>query len=103
LRRSGYRKALRAAGLGEINGFYRTGVWSEASGREAVAALFGGKREPPDALFCGNDQIARGAADALREKGPEIAEAAAVVGVDNGGVEQWGREGHGVPTAADER
>src|SRR5215470_15818923 len=83
LRRSGYRKALGAAGLDEIGGFYRPGVWSEESGREAVAALFNGKREAPDALFCGNDQIARGAADALREKGLDIPETVAIVGFDN--------------------
>ena len=83
LRRSGYRKALGAAGLDEIDGFYRSGVWSEQSGREAVAALFDGKAEPPDALFCGNDQIARGAADALRERAIYVPESVAIVGFDN--------------------
>ena len=37
LRRSGYRSALAEAGLPEIDGFYLSGVWSEAWGREAVA------------------------------------------------------------------
>jgi LacI family transcriptional regulator len=83
LRRSGYRKALRAAGLDEIAGFYRPGVWSEESGRQAVAALFDGRRDPPDALSCGNDQIARGAADALRERGIRVPESVAIVGFDN--------------------
>jgi LacI family transcriptional regulator len=83
LRRSGYRKALRAAGLDEIDDFYRPGVWSEQSGRDAVAALFDGKGEPPDALFCGNDQIARGAADALRERAIDVPDSVAIVGFDN--------------------
>jgi LacI family transcriptional regulator len=40
----------------------------------------------PDALFCGNDQIARGAVDALREMGLAVPEDVAVVGFDNWGV-----------------
>ena len=83
LRRNGYRRALAAAGLAELDGFYRPGVWSEHSGGEAVAVLFDGKRQPPDALFCGNDQIARGAADALREKGIQVPQGVAIVGFDN--------------------
>jgi LacI family transcriptional regulator len=48
-----------------------------------VAELFDGKAEVPDALFCGNDQIARGATDALRERGLRVPEDVAVVGFDN--------------------
>jgi len=85
LRRRGYSEALAGAGLPEIPGFFRNGKWSEESGREAVAELFGpaAKVEPPDALFCGNDQIARGAVEALRELGIAVPEQVAVVGFDN--------------------
>lgn len=83
LRHKGYRDALATAGLPEIEGYYRNGRWSEASGREAVAALFDGKTDVPDALFCGNDQIARGATDALRERGLRVPDDVAVVGFDN--------------------
>lgn len=83
LRHRGYRDALAAAGLPEIEGYYRNGTWSEAWGRQAVAALFDGKGDVPDALFCGNDQIARGATDALRERGVSVPGAVAVVGFDN--------------------
>jgi LacI family transcriptional regulator len=83
LRHRGYRDALAAAGLSEIAGYYRNGKWSEAWGREAVASLFDGKAEVPDALFCGNDQIARGATDALRERGVTVPDQVAVVGFDN--------------------
>lgn len=83
LRHRGYRDALAAARLPEIEGYYRNGKWSEAWGREAVAALFDGKGEVPDALFCGNDQLARGATDALRERGVSVPGAVAVVGFDN--------------------
>jgi LacI family transcriptional regulator len=83
LRRDGYRKALAAAGIGEVDGFYLPGVWSEGWGREAVAQLFKGRRAPPDAIFCGNDQIARGAADALRERGTTVPDSVSIVGFDN--------------------
>jgi LacI family transcriptional regulator len=84
LRRSGYRKALRAAGLDERDGFYLSGAWSEGWGREAVERLFPPDRwATPDAIFCGNDQIARGIADALRERGVRVPEEVALVGFDN--------------------
>ena len=83
LRHRGYRDALAGAGLHEIDGYYLNGKWSEAWGREAVASLFDGKAEVPDALFCGNDQIARGVTDALRERGVTVPDQVAVVGFDN--------------------
>jgi LacI family transcriptional regulator len=83
LRRAGYRAAIAAAGLPEIDGFYLSGVWSEAWGRDAAARLFDSGATRPDALFCGNDQIARGAADALREKGVGVPSDVAIVGFDN--------------------
>jgi len=83
LRRNGYFDALATAGLQRIDGFYLSGSWSEAWGREAVAQLFDGGSAPPDALFCGNDQIARGMADALRERGIAVPGDVAIVGFDN--------------------
>jgi LacI family transcriptional regulator len=83
LRRAGYFSALAAAGLPQTDLFYLPGVWSEAWGREAVARLFNGGTPKPDALFCGNDQIARGAADALREMGLAVPSDVAIVGFDN--------------------
>lgn len=83
LRHQGYTDALARAGLPVVADHYRNGDWSEAWGREAVAELFDGKTETPDALFCGNDQIARGATDALRERGLHVPGDVAVVGFDN--------------------
>jgi LacI family transcriptional regulator len=83
LRRDGYRKTLAENGLDEIADFYLPGVWSEEWGREAVAHLFANRRKPPDGIFCGNDQIARGAADALRERGIAVPDAVSLVGFDN--------------------
>jgi LacI family transcriptional regulator len=83
LRRDGYRKGLAKAGLHEHDGFYLPGIWSEGWGREAVARLFDAPPTMPDAVFCGNDQIARGMADALRERGIAVPDQVALVGFDN--------------------
>lgn len=83
LRRDGYRRALAKAGIEEPEGFYLPGVWSEGWGREGVAQLFRGRRTPPDAIFCGNDQIARGVADALRERSIAVPDTVSLVGFDN--------------------
>lgn len=83
LRRDGYRRALAAAGLREYDSFYLPGSWSEDWGREAVARLFRAKRSTPDGIFCGNDQIARGVSDALRERGTSVPDDVGIVGFDN--------------------
>ncbi|MFZ1962827.1 MAG: LacI family DNA-binding transcriptional regulator [Roseiarcus sp.] len=83
LREAGYWAALAEAGLEARRGDYRPGNWSEAWGREAVQDMFSNARAGPDALFCGNDQIARGAIDALREMGRSVPADVAVVGFDN--------------------
>jgi LacI family transcriptional regulator len=83
LREIGWRKSLAEAGLKVAAGDYRPGRWSEAWGREAAQDLFSHRRDAPDALFCGNDQIARGAVDALREMGFAVPADVAVVGFDN--------------------
>jgi LacI family transcriptional regulator len=83
LRRNGYRKALRQARMVPPKDFYLPGSWSEEWGREAVARLFAKGRDVPDAIFCGNDQIARGVADSLRERGVGVPEEVSIVGFDN--------------------
>ena len=82
LRERGWRAALSEGGLSAQETDYRPGRWSETWGREAAEALFkrGGR---PDALFCGNDQIARGAVDALRDMGLSVPGDVAIVGFDN--------------------
>ncbi len=59
------------------------GVWSESWGHEAVARIWSAPGEKPDGLFCGNDQIARGAVDALRERGIKVPQDVSVIGFDN--------------------
>lgn len=71
------RSSLRLA-----TGRVHFGEWSEAWGRSAAEAVL---RTAPDtdAFFCGNDQIARGVADALRERGVDVPSQVAIVGYDN--------------------
>lgn len=59
------------------------GVWSELWGHEAVRQLWDSGAPKPDGVFCGNDQIARGVIDALRERGVRVPDDVAVVGFDN--------------------
>ncbi len=82
LRRAGHLAALAGAGMAFDPRLYLNGPWSEAWGREAVAQLFG-NGEPPDGIFCDNDQLARGVCEALRERGIDIPGEVAVVGFDN--------------------
>ena len=83
LRRSGYHAALAAAGLADgrrpLPRRRLVGGLGPRGGGPAVRR----PAAPPDALFCGNDQIARGAADALRERGIAIPGEVAIVGFDN--------------------
>lgn len=59
------------------------GSWSEAWGHEAIARLWESGAKRPDGIFCGNDQIARGVVDALREQGVRVPDDVSVVGFDN--------------------
>jgi LacI family transcriptional regulator len=79
LRADGWREGLAAAGLEP--GPLMHGSWTEAWGRAAVSQLLNGPH--PDAIVCGNDQIARGAADALREAGVNCPTDIALTGFDN--------------------
>ncbi len=80
-RAAAWRAAVADAGLPALDPIH--GPWSEATGHAAIARLWDGSEPPPDALFCGNDQIARGAIDALRERGVAVPADVAVVGFDN--------------------
>src|SRR5262249_30083419 len=82
LRRDGFVTALRDAHLDADAAPVLTGVWSEAWGREALDQLLA-KGDPPDGIFCGNDQIARGVIERLHEKEIAVPQAVSVVGFDN--------------------
>ena len=82
LRAEGAQKALASAGLELAGGEPLYGEWTEEWGRQATDVLL---RSAPDldAIFCGNDQIARGVADGLREAGRRVPDDVALVGFDN--------------------
>ena len=80
LRAEGWREALTDAGLEP--GRLMHGSWSEAWGRAATAQLMSDPVRP-DAIVCGNDLIARGCADALREAGIACPGEVALTGFDN--------------------
>ncbi|ETK34814.1 LacI family DNA-binding transcriptional regulator [Microbispora sp. ATCC PTA-5024] len=73
---------LADASLHLVTGKPHFGDWSEAWGRRAAEMVL---RTAPDtdAFFCGNDQIARGVTDTLRERGISVPNQVAVVGYDN--------------------
>jgi LacI family transcriptional regulator len=58
------------------------GEWSQAWGRHATQMLLAARPEL-DAIFCGNDQIACGAAQTLHDLGRDIPDDVALVGYDN--------------------
>ncbi|WP_433164015.1 LacI family DNA-binding transcriptional regulator [Kribbella sp. CA-247076] len=83
VRRKGYRKALKAAGLPHDpalelagTGYHRPD--GAASMRELLALP-----EPPDAVFCFNDLLALGALRTLAEAGLSVPDDVAVVGFDD--------------------
>ena len=80
-RAAGFGGTLAAAGLAPHGGV-RFGEWSERWGREAASVLLTDWPDT-DAIFCGSDQIARGAADTLRAAGRTIPGDVALVGFDD--------------------
>jgi len=82
LRAKGALRALAEEGLGVAGPGVLYGDWSEAWGRQAAAVL---ARACPglDAVFCGNDEIARGVADGLHDLGRDIPDDVALIGFDN--------------------
>ena len=56
--------------------------WTESWGRQAAAQILASGREV-DAIICGNDQLARGCVETLRDKGVQVPRDVAVVGFDN--------------------
>ena len=57
--------------------------WTETHGYAAAFRLFETAKDRPDAIFCGNDQIARGVVDAFALMGIKVPDDIAIVGFDN--------------------
>ncbi len=81
-RAAGMAKVLGDAGLELAGGEPLYGEWSEEWGRQGADILL--RSEPElDGIFCGSDQIARGVAETLRERGRHIPADVALIGFDN--------------------
>lgn len=79
-RAAAFAETLKSAGLPSSE--VRYGSWSELWGHHAIEQLWDAG-ERPDGIFCGNDQIARGVVDALRERQVNVPVDVSVVGFDN--------------------
>ncbi len=77
----GFRTAMRRAGLSS-EGAVVPGDFTDESGYEATRKLID-TQVPFDALYCGNDNTARGAYRALAESGRSIPDDVAVGGFDD--------------------
>ncbi|GAA2759306.1 LacI family DNA-binding transcriptional regulator [Actinopolymorpha rutila] len=81
-RAAGVHRALAEVGLPLAGGEPLYGEWTEEWGRQGADILL--RAEPEvDAIFCGNDQIARGVAETLRERGRRVPGDIALIGFDN--------------------
>lgn len=81
-RLEGYKQALTAFGVPFIEALVRVGDWWQESGYTQTQKLMQ-QPNPPTAIFCGNDWMAMGAYDALKELGLSIPTDVAVIGFDN--------------------
>lgn len=78
----GYKDALTSADLPFDPALVCPGNWEPASGFEGTQALMA-LDEPPTAIFCGNDKMAMGCYEALKELGKRIPQDVAVIGFDD--------------------
>ncbi len=78
----GYKQALEAHGLMFDDSLITYGEGTASGGYQRAVELMQAS-DPPTTIFCGNDQIAMGAYEALKELGLRIPEDVAVVGFDN--------------------
>ncbi|MFK4808747.1 LacI family DNA-binding transcriptional regulator [Devosia sp. ZW T5_3] len=80
-RLSGFRRGAKAGGLSIEPAYVRHGDWGHRRGREAMIELLA-LPQPPDAVFCQNDMLARGALAAIAEAGLAVPGDISVLGLD---------------------
>jgi LacI family transcriptional regulator len=81
-RRAGFEQALRARGLPVRQTSVVASTFTRAGGHSGMRRLLA-RRHRPRAVLCGNDLIAVGALDVLRESGDAVPESIAVMGHDD--------------------
>jgi LacI family transcriptional regulator len=79
---AGFRDAMRAAGLPYRRTPDATGGFTQAGGARAVATMLANGR-CPDAIVCGNDEMAIGALGALRQAAIRVPTRVGVTGFDD--------------------
>lgn len=79
---TGYRAALREAGLESDARWMRDGDWSASSGYQALKDIAEAKCLP-SAVFAQNDRMAMGAMRAARDLGLNVPDQLAVIGIDD--------------------
>ena len=81
-RHAGFRAAMRQAGLRVNADWVRAANLSEESGYRAMKDILGSRRRPT-AVFAGNDVVAYGAAQAVKDAGLGIPVDISLVGFDD--------------------
>jgi len=81
-RRAGFVRGLKAHNLKLEKDLDVKAAYTFQSGVEAGRGLMKLK-DPPTAVFCGNDEMAAGVCQAVREAGREIAKHVSVIGFDD--------------------
>ncbi|MDX1992406.1 MAG: LacI family DNA-binding transcriptional regulator [bacterium] len=82
-RMEGYCKALADHGLAYDEALVRYAMSGQANDGYQEAHHLLDLADPPTAIFCGNDRVAMGTYDALKERGLRIPDDVAVIGFDN--------------------
>lgn len=82
---AGFKREMALAGALP---YERSGPYSPEAGYRACQELFG-EKEPPTAIFCGNDAIALGVLDAAREAGIDVPGEFSIVGFDDLAISAW--------------
>ena len=81
-RGTGYRRAMKAAGLEKQAKMMPFDYWSLVETRNGIMEYVK-KQRPPEGIVCHNDLAAIGVISGLREAGFRVPEDVAVVGIDN--------------------
>lgn len=81
-RQTGMKQALREHGIEQDESKIVPGDGTADSGYHGTQTLLS-QPDPPSAIFCGNDRIAMGAYDAIKELGLRVGEDISIVGFDD--------------------
>lgn len=81
-RLGGYKEALVSAGIPFDPNIVRFGDWTAGTGYTLTQEMLG-LRTPPTAVLCGNDRMALGAFEAIRDLNLRIPDDVSVIGYDD--------------------